>query len=170
MREMDAWNGSGVGRDGRALRTGVVRGRGAASLLVPGRRPSCRRMATHGKRRPRPWGSHRRRSRSGSAHPQWQLELDRWRELAEAPLDRKQLRLKLESVEASIEALEHLREIMGGATKRVRTSSGLKEEPDWATRLKACRLVLAAAVAAVPELGGQASQAPVDRRTLRIVP
>jgi len=103
-------------------------------------------------------------------HPQWQLELDRWRELAEAPLDRKQLRLQLESVEASIEALEHLREIMGSATKRVRTSTGVTEEPDWPMRLKACRLVLAAAVAAVPELGGHTSQAAVDRRKLRIVP
>jgi hypothetical protein len=103
-------------------------------------------------------------------HPQWQLELERWRELAEAPLDRMELRLKLESIEASIEALEQLREIMGSATKRVRTSTGVTEEPDWATRLKACRLVLAAAVAAVPELARQASQAPVDRRTLRIVP
>jgi transposase len=103
-------------------------------------------------------------------HPQWQLEVDRWRELAEAPLDRKQLRLKLESAEATIEALEHLREIMGSATKRVRTSSGVKEEPDWPTRLKACRLVLAMTVAAVPELQDQARRVPVDHRTLRIVP
>jgi hypothetical protein len=34
------------------------------------------------------------------------LEVDRWRELAEAPLDRKQLPLKLESAESTIEALE----------------------------------------------------------------
>jgi transposase-like protein len=100
-------------------------------------------------------------------HPQWQLELERWRELAEEPLDRTQLRLKLESLEATSEALEQLRLIMANATKRVRTSSGLKEVPDWSTRLKACRLVLAAATAAIPELGGQAE---VDRRTLRIVP
>jgi transposase len=93
-------------------------------------------------------------------HPQWQLEVERWRELAEAPLDRKQLRLKLESV----------RLIMESATKRVRTPSGVTEEPDWSTRLKACRLVLAATVAIVPELGGQASQVKADRRTLRIVP
>lgn len=39
-------------------------------------------------------------------HPQWQLEVDRWRELAEAPLDRMQLRLQLESAEATIEALK----------------------------------------------------------------
>jgi hypothetical protein len=103
-------------------------------------------------------------------HPQWQLEVDRWRELAEAPLDRKQLRLKLESAEATIEALETLRLIMANATKRVRTSTGLKEEPDWSTQLKACRLVLAATVAMIPELGGQADHAAADRRTLRIVP
>jgi len=103
-------------------------------------------------------------------HPQWQLEVERWRELAERPLEAKQLHLLLESAEATIEALEQLRLIMGSATKRVRTSDGLKEEPDWPTRLKACRLVLAAALAAVPELRGHASQAPAEGRTLRIVP
>ena len=103
-------------------------------------------------------------------HPQWQLEVERWRELADAPLDRKQLRLKLESAEATLEALEQLREIMTSATKRVRTPAGIKEEPDWAARLKACRLVLAATVAIVPELGGQTNQVKADRRTLRIVP
>ena len=103
-------------------------------------------------------------------HPQWQLELERWRELAEAPLDSKQLRLKLEALEATTEALEQLQEIMENATKRIRTSSGLTEQPDWPTRLKACRLVLAAAVAIVPELGGQTNQVKADRRTLRIVP
>jgi hypothetical protein len=60
--------------------------------------------------------------------------VDRWRERAEAPLDRKQLRLKLESAEATIEALEQLREIMGSATKPVRTSSGVKEEPEMGRR------------------------------------
>jgi hypothetical protein len=60
--------------------------------------------------------------------------------------------------------------IMEHATKRVRTSSGVTEQPDWPTRLKACRLVLAAAVAIDPELGGQTSQLKADRRTLRIVP
>ncbi len=103
-------------------------------------------------------------------HPQWQLEMERWRELAERPLEAKQLHLQLESAEAAIEALEQLRLIMGSATKRVRTRDGLKEEPDWPTRLKACRLVLAAALAAVPELRGHASQAPAEGRTLRIVP
>ena len=103
-------------------------------------------------------------------HPQWQLELERWRELAEAPLDSKQLRLKLEALEATTEALEQLQEIMENATKRIRTSSGLTEQPDWPTRLKACRLVLAAAVAIVPELGGQTNQVKADRRTLHIVP
>jgi predicted transcriptional regulator len=103
-------------------------------------------------------------------HPQWQVEVERWRELAERPLEAKQLHLQLESAEAAIEALEQLRLIMGSATKRVRTSDGLKEEPDWPTRLKACRLVLAAALAAVPELRGHARQAPAEGRTLRIVP
>src|SRR6266508_4626264 len=103
-------------------------------------------------------------------HPQWQVELDRWRELAEAPLERMQLRLQLESAEATIEALEELRPIMGSAMKRVRTSSGIKEEPDWSTRLKAIRLVLATTVAVIPELAEPAKQAPVDHRTLRIVP
>ena len=103
-------------------------------------------------------------------HPQWQLEVDRWRALAEAPLERTQLRLRLESAEATIEALEQLRLIMENATKRVRTSAGVIEQPDWSTRLKACRLVLAATVAIIPELGGQAGQAAADHRTLRIVP
>src|SRR6266508_6674500 len=94
-------------------------------------------------------------------HPQWQLEMERWRELAERPLEAKQLHLRLESAEATIEALEQLRLIMGSATTRVRTSDGLKEEPDWPTRLNA---------AAVPELRGHASQAPAEGRTLRIVP
>jgi len=102
-------------------------------------------------------------------HPQWQVEVDRWRELAEAPFDRTQLRLKLASLEATSEAFEQLTLIMGSATKRVRTSSGLTEQPDWSTRLKACRLVLAAAWAMVPELRG-ASKIQADRRTLRIVP
>ena len=38
-------------------------------------------------------------------HPQWQRELDRWRELAETPLDATQMRLKLESLEAMTTAL-----------------------------------------------------------------
>jgi hypothetical protein len=83
------------------------------------------------------------------------VEVERWRELAEAPLDKKRLRLQLESVEATLEALEQLRLIMGSATKRVKTSGGLWEVPDWPTRLKACRLVLAAALTAVPELPRQ---------------
>jgi hypothetical protein len=70
-------------------------------------------------------------------HPQWQLEIDRWRELAEAPPDRQQQRLRLESLAAASEALEQTRLTMESATKRVRTSSGLKEVPDWPTRLKA---------------------------------
>ena len=103
-------------------------------------------------------------------HPQWQVELDRWHELAEAPLQRIEQRLQLQSAEATGEALAQLREIMGSATKRVRTRSGVSEVPDWPTRLKACRLVLATTVAIVPELHRSASQAPIDRRTLRIVP
>jgi len=38
------------------------------------------------------------------------------------------------------------------------------------TQLKACRLVLTMAFAAIPELHAGARQAPPDRRTLRIVP
>ncbi len=98
-------------------------------------------------------------------HPQWREEVERWRELAEAPLDRQQLRLKLESAAATIEALEQLRLIMDSATKWVRTSAGGSEESDWSTQLKACRLVFAATAAMI--LGGQA---PADRRTLRILP
>ena len=74
------------------------------------------------------------------------------------------------AAEAAIEALALLRLIMGSATKRVRTPTGIKEEPDWATQLKACRLVLAMAFAAVPQFRAGASKAPPDRRTLRIVP
>ena len=98
-------------------------------------------------------------------HPQWQLEVERWRELAETPLDGLRLRLQLESAEAVSEALAQVQLIMESATKRVRTASGLTEVPDWPTRLKACRLAFAVAYAAVPELGGRA-----DGRTLRIVP
>jgi hypothetical protein len=103
-------------------------------------------------------------------HPQWQVETERWRELAQAPLDAIERRLKFESLEATTEALEQLQLIIEGATKRVRTSSGLKEVPDWSTRLKACRLVLAATVATVPELQGQTGPIQPDRRTLRIAP
>ncbi len=103
-------------------------------------------------------------------HPQWQLELERWRELAGAPLDAIERRLKFESLVATMATFEQLRLIMESATKRVRTSSGLQEEPDWSTRLKACRLVLAATVATVPELQGQTGPIQPDRRTLRIVP
>jgi len=103
-------------------------------------------------------------------HPQWQLELERWRELAGAPLDAIERRLKFESLVATMATFEQLRLIMESATKRVRTSSGLREEPDWSTRLKACRLVLAATVATVPELQGQTGEIQPDRRTLRIVP
>jgi hypothetical protein len=97
-------------------------------------------------------------------HPQWQRELDRWRELAQTPLDATQMRLKLESLEAMTTALEQLQLLMG-ATKPVSTGGTLSEQPDWQTRLKACRLVIAAIVAAIPELGGRP-----DRRTLRIRP
>src|SRR5712691_2649553 len=90
-------------------------------------------------------------------HPQWQLELERWRELAGAPPDAIERRLKFESLVATMATFEQLRLIMESATKRVRTSSGLQEEPDWSTRLKACRLVLAATVA-VPELQGQTAR------------
>jgi hypothetical protein len=62
------------------------------------------------------------------------------------------------------EAFEQLTLIMGSATKRVRTSSGLTEQPDWSTRLKACRLVLAAAWAMVPELRGGARYRPIAAR------
>jgi transposase len=72
-------------------------------------------------------------------HPQWQLELQRWRKLAEAPLDKTQLRPQLEAAEATIEAVALLRLIMERATKRVRTPTGIKEEPDWRTQLRACR-------------------------------
>lgn len=65
-------------------------------------------------------------------------------------------------------ALEQLQLIMENATKRVRTSSGIREEPDWSTRLKACRLVVAGTIAAFPDLYGAVSKP--DRRTLRIVP
>ena len=96
--------------------------------------------------------------------------MERWRKLAEATLDKTQLRLQLEAAEATIEALAQLRLIMSSATKRVRTPTGIQEEPDWRTQLKAVRLVLTTAFAAIPALRAGASQAPPDRRTLRIVP
>jgi len=100
-------------------------------------------------------------------HPKWQLEVDRWRALADGGLDRQQLALNSAALRATSEALEQLQLIMTTATKRVRTSSGLTEQPDWATRLRACRLLLALSVAAVPELYGQAQP---DRRIARIGP
>jgi len=84
-------------------------------------------------------------------------------------LDAKQLRLKLESVEAMLEALDQLQEMMTSATRRVRTPTGISEQPDWPTRLKAARLVIAATVALFPELFGTDKLKP-DRRTLRIAP
>src|SRR5712691_5983109 len=93
-------------------------------------------------------------------HPQWQVEVERWRELAGQPLDAKQLRLKLQSVEAMLEAIGQLQEIMTSATKRVRTPTGISEQPDWPTRLKAARLVIAATVATVPEFPGTSKLKP----------
>jgi transposase-like protein len=100
-------------------------------------------------------------------HPQWQRELDRWRELAETPLDATQMRLKLESLEAMTTALEQLQLLMG-ATKPVSTGGTVSEQPDWQTRLKACRLVLAITFAVIPEFQDQHRQTPVDHRTLRV--
>ena len=51
-------------------------------------------------------------------HPQWQAEIERSRALAEAPLERMQARLELESLEAAGETLEQLRLLMKSATKR----------------------------------------------------
>jgi DNA-binding CsgD family transcriptional regulator len=92
-------------------------------------------------------------------HPQWRAEIERWRALAEAPNERRQARLELESIEAASEALEQLRLLIESATKRVRTSSGVQEVPDWPARLKACRLILAAAAPAVAALHAQAGEA-----------
>jgi len=103
-------------------------------------------------------------------HPQWQVEVERWRALAEAPLEKTQLRLQLEAVEATSEALSQLRLILDGATKRVRTPTGFQEVPDWPTKLKACRLILTTAFAAIPDYRAGASEAPPDRRTLRLAP
>jgi hypothetical protein len=100
-------------------------------------------------------------------HPQWQRELDRWRELAETPLDATQMRLKLESLEAMTTALEQLQLLMG-ATKPVSRGGTVSDQPDWQTRLKACRLVLAITFAVIPEFQDQHRQTPVDHRTLRI--
>jgi transposase-like protein len=99
-------------------------------------------------------------------HRQWQAEVERWRALAEAPNERRQARLQLESLEAASEALEQLRLLLESATKRVRTSSGVQEVPDWPARLKACRLVLAAAAPAVAALHAQAGEAAPSVPTL----
>jgi len=98
-------------------------------------------------------------------HREWQAEVERWRALAEAPNERRQARLELESLEASGEALEQLRLLLESATKRVRTSSGVQEVPDWPA-LKACRLVLAAAAPAVAALYAQAGEAAPSVPTL----
>jgi transposase len=103
-------------------------------------------------------------------HRQWQAEIGRWRALAEAPLERMQARLELESLEAESEALEQLRLLMESATKRVRTRSGVREVPDWPTRLKACRLVLAAAAPAVAALHAQAGEAAPSLPRLWFLP
>jgi hypothetical protein len=59
------------------------------------------------------------------------------------------MRLKLESLEAMTTALEQLQLLMG-ATKPVSTGGTVSEQPDWQTRLKACRLVLAITFASSP--------------------
>jgi DNA-binding CsgD family transcriptional regulator len=64
-------------------------------------------------------------------HPEWRLEIERWRALAAVPLERTEARLQLESIEAASEALDQLRLLLEGATKRVRTSGGVREVPDW---------------------------------------
>jgi len=99
-------------------------------------------------------------------HPRWRLEVERWRTLAEAPNERRQARQELESIEAASEALEQLRLLIESATKRVRTSSGVQEVPDWPARLKACRLVLAAAAPIVAALHAQAGEAAPSVPTL----
>ena len=55
-----------------------------------------------------------------------------------------------------------------GATKPVSRGGTVREEPDWQTRLKACRLVLATTFAVIPEFEDQYRQTPIDRRALRI--
>jgi hypothetical protein len=103
-------------------------------------------------------------------HPRWQRELECWRALAETPVGVKQPVLQRQSLAAASEALHQLRLIMERATKQVRTSAGLKEVPDWATRQKACRLVLANFFALYwLRLTGE-RKAPGIGRTLRIVP
>ena len=167
----DAANGSGVATVGGAAAQGSRRQGSRRSFSARARRAAF--LQAHGHSRSetaRIVGVRPETVSVWKRHPQWQLELDRWRALAEDALDKTQLRLQLEAMEAAIEALELLQLIMGSATKRVRTPTGIKEVPDWATQLKACRLVLAMAFAAVPQFRAGASQAPPDRRKLRIVP
>lgn len=76
-------------------------------------------------------------------HRQWQLEVERCRALAEAPVELRQSLLQRQSLAAAREALEQLGLIMERATKQVRTGAGLQEVPDWSTRRKPCALVLA---------------------------
>ena len=59
-------------------------------------------------------------------------------------------------------------QLLMGASKPVTTGGTLSEEPDWQTRLKACRLVLAIIFAVIPEFQDQYRQSPVDHRTLRL--
>ena len=77
------------------------------------------------------------------------------------------MRLKLASLEAMTTALEQLQLLMG-ATKPVSAGGTVREEPDWQTRLKACRLVLATTFAVMPEFQVQYRQTPIDHRSLRI--
>ena len=103
-------------------------------------------------------------------HPQWQRELERWRALAEAPVELKQSLLQRQLLAAAGEALEQLGLIMERATKQLRTSAGLQEVPDWSTRQKACGLVLANFFALYWLLLTGEGKAPGIGRTLRIVP
>jgi hypothetical protein len=100
-------------------------------------------------------------------HPQWQRELDRWRELAETPLDCDRDAAQARIARGNDHALEQLQLLMG-ATQPVSTGGTLSEQPDWQTRLKACRLVLAITFAVMPEFQDQYRQTPVDHRTLRL--
>ena len=66
-----------------------------------------------------------------------------------------------------LSALDQLQLLMN-ATVPEGSGGSASEQPDWPTRLKACRLVLATAFAALPELHQQYRQAPVDHRSFRL--
>jgi uncharacterized protein YjcR len=100
-------------------------------------------------------------------HPQWQRELDRWRELAETPLD-----CDRDAAQARIaRGDDHGARAAAAADGRNQACQHRRHcqrTARLANTTEACRLVLAITFAVMPEFQDQYRQTPVDHRTLRL--